>query len=662
MKRHEYLHDDFLKEARYLKEELIGRVDEIKTIKTWIKTVDGFDDKIDCTYIYGGPGLGKSMLMASVASDLSNDKHNHIFYYRFRGGDARNNKQTFVKLLRDSLISWSALNKICDKAEHLINEDDIFKDMEIRLAKIKELDPYSKRVSQTEEIEARPIFRLFIDGLDEVLAQDRSLLRLIESFQQQGIVTLMATRLENGAEALTESSWSDALVFKDDIYGLPPMSDNDIRAMLLDGMSKAQRKELIESDSEENFSNPIVQAISKKAEGLPLYIHLLLNDLQNNKYALAESNKLPDGLNKYYYELVGRMGINDIDSYKAPVITLLSLVNEPIDAQAIALVIDDIEDVAETEPLMENVILAVGTLLKQVATNEQTLGYTLYHQSFRDFINKAENDEKHPLHRNLVKMKKALYKRAAQWSELPNSNLKNHLFRKASAYTLSWQENGLEVVKNRLSNLEYLLERTEQLPATELENLLQEYELIQSKLAEDDQKEFYIWSSFFREKLHLMARVDEPMWKPSQSLFQLAYEDGGNSPLTKQAKTLLEENKIDFVWMKKRNQLKEYRRSGLLKVLQGHNHWVNGVQILNDGRILSYSDDKTLRLWSSQGEALAVFHFPVNSIIFRKIEEDFILATNDKYLLLYDVYKGNKKTSFGSIAKEVEQLLYKDGI
>ncbi len=410
-------------------------------------------------------------------------KNNHIFYYRFRGGDARNNKQSFIKLLRDSLLSWSALSEICEEAENLTHTDDMLKDLEIRIDKIKELEPFVKRVSKTEEIETRPIFRLFIDGLDEVLAEDRSILRLIESFQKQGILTLIATRLENGAEELVELSWSQALVFRDDIDGLPPMSDDDIRAMLLDGISKAQRKELIENDSdtEESLSNPIVQAISKKAEGLPLYIHLLLNDLQNSKYSLKEINKLPEGLNKYYYELVGRMGINDIDSYKAPVITLLSLTSEPIDTQAIALVLDDIEDVEETESLIEDVVLAVGTLLKQVTTKEETIGYTLYHQSFRDFINKAEGDEKHPLYRNLVKMKKALYRRAEQWRELPNSNLKNHLFRKASAYTLDWQENGLEVIKNRLTNLEYLLERTGQLSETELENIVKEYEEIQSK-------------------------------------------------------------------------------------------------------------------------------------------------------------------------------------
>jgi WD40 repeat protein len=41
-------------------------------------------------------------------------------------------------------------------------------------------------------------------------------------------------------------------------------------------------------------------------------------------------------------------------------------------------------------------------------------------------------------------------------------------------------------------------------------------------------------------------------------------------------------------------------------VLQGHQDEINGAMPLNDGRLLSWSDDKTLRLWDSTGAPLAV--------------------------------------------------------
>ena len=33
------------------------------------------------------------------------------------------------------------------------------------------------------------------------------------------------------------------------------------------------------------------------------------------------------------------------------------------------------------------------------------------------------------------------------------------------------------------------------------------------------------------------------------------------------------------------------------RVLEGHTHWVTCVSVLPDGRVVSGSDDKTLRVW-----------------------------------------------------------------
>lgn len=609
LQKYEYQHNDFLREARYLKEELIGRREEIAIIKNWFKTVDGFDDEEDCRYIHGGPGLGKSMIVASIVSDISNDKNHHTFYHRFRGGDARNSKYWFVKLLRDSLLSWTALNEITEEPEKLIDIDEIVKDIVLRIEKIKELKLFIKRTKDKEtkeirEIEKQPTLRVFIDGLDEVLSKEPSIFMLIQALQVQGVVTLISTRLENSAQRLVKASWSKPIVFDESVAGLPEMSNDDIRAMLLEGISKAQRKELIKNDEEDNetITNNIVQSIAKKAEGLPLYIQLLLNDIQINKYSITDASKIPNGLKDYYVELVGRMGINDIDSYKAPVIALLSLVNEPMDVSAIALTLEDMEDAQESEELIRNVLLSVGTLLKQATTPEETIGYTLYHQSFKDFILQARDDSNHQLHRTLNKAQKQLNAKTALWQELPDSNLKNHLFRQGNSYTLEWQKDGVTVVKNRLTDLEYLLTRIKYLQSAGLKGLLEEYEVVQNILPSSEQDGFHIWSSFFREKLHLIARVDEEFWQAHQSLFQFTYEDGLNSPLTKEAELLLSNDKIKFSWLKRKNRRKEFTRSGLLRVMEGHSALITGVKILNDGRILSYSDDSTLILWRNNEE------------------------------------------------------------
>ncbi|WP_207561023.1 AAA family ATPase [Sulfurimonas aquatica] len=130
------------------------------------------------------------------------------------------------------------------------------------------------------------------------------------------------------------------------------------------------------------------------------------------------------------------------------------------------------------------------------------------------------------------------------------------------------------------------------------------------------------WKKFFLEKAHLITGVDGINWRASQSLFQLAYEDGDNSPLSHNAEQLLEKDRVDFLWLKKRNRPKKFKRTGLLKVLEGHSDTIFGTEIFKDGRILSYSVDNTLRLWDSEGEPLRILEGHTSAVKGAKILED----------------------------------------
>jgi WD40 repeat protein len=56
-------------------------------------------------------------------------------------------------------------------------------------------------------------------------------------------------------------------------------------------------------------------------------------------------------------------------------------------------------------------------------------------------------------------------------------------------------------------------------------------------------------------------------------------------------------------------------RRACLKVLEGHTEAINGAAALRDGRILSWSDDETLRLWDGQsGACLKVFKGHTNRV------------------------------------------------
>lgn len=605
--RYEYQYLDYLQEAKYLKEELIGRREELKTIKKWIKSIDAFDEDHTCGFIHGGPGLGKSMLMASAAADLSNDNIHRLFYYRFRGGDARNSKYWFIKLLRQCLLNWEALSEVTKPSQdEILSLDEMLDDIYNRIECIMEIEPIS---ANKHHDEIKPVLRILIDGLDEVVMQEPSMIRVIESIRGKGVVLFIASRLENGGEKLLNMSWIEPLAFTNNVGELPRMSNSDIRAMLLESLSKSNRKLLIESDldNEDVISNPMVEKIAKKADGLPLYIHLLIHDLHHNKFSIENTNVLPDGLTDYYYELVGRMGINDVDSYKAPVVTLLSLVNEPIDIEAIAYILHDIEEAPSFINLLHDVIKSISSLLKEMKTPENTTGYTLYHQSFKEFILKGEVDQSHPLYWTVKKMKKSLSKKCMEWANLPLSNIKNHIFRFGIQYLCKWDTIGKDSCYSYLTNLVYLIERVGALPVSELRRLVNDYNLVTKINNINSEDPLFIWSSFIKENIHLISKIDEEKWNANQTLFQLAYIDGiKNSPLTSQCERLLDEEYVDFNWLKPNIRRPKYKRTGLIEVLQGHKNNILGA-LSKEDKIVTWSEDGTLRLWSISGDLLVIF-------------------------------------------------------
>lgn len=111
-----FLPDDFLREARVLGEDLVGRRAELREAKQWLKGRTGRDGAAGIGWIEGGPGLGKSTLMARFASDVSNAPAHRqgVYVHRFRAGDARNSRRAFLQLLQGALLSWGPLRAVTE--------------------------------------------------------------------------------------------------------------------------------------------------------------------------------------------------------------------------------------------------------------------------------------------------------------------------------------------------------------------------------------------------------------------------------------------------------------------------------------------------------------------------------------------------------------------
>ncbi|MBU3615841.1 AAA family ATPase [Polynucleobacter sp. JS-Polo-80-F4] len=107
------------------------------------------------------------------------------------------------------------------------------------------------------------------------------------------------------------------------------------------------------------------------------------------------------------------------------------------------------------------------------------------------------------------------------------------------------------------------------------------------------------WREIILSQNHLLARGDS-IWPAHKILLQLANEHADNSAITLAAQDWLESGACNWAWARNRNRPNTFYPSPMLGVMAGHSGQIRGVLPLSDGRILSWSADRTLRIWDSQ--------------------------------------------------------------
>ena len=139
-----------------------------------------------------------------------------------------------------------------------------------------------------------------------------------------------------------------------------------------------------------------------------------------------------------------------------------------------------------------------------------------------------------------------------------------------------------------------------------LEGVFEDYETLLSEAISEVAKRLEIWSDFFREKAHILRRGSDE-WPAHKILLQLAVEHADDSPLTIGAEQWLAEGRCEWLWLRRVPRLQHVQMNPCLAVLEGHRDQVGGALALKNGRLLSWSDDRTLRLWEvHSGFCLAV--------------------------------------------------------
>lgn len=361
---------DFTSEIIRDASQMVGRFEDQNKIEEAIKSLNE-----GVIWLTGTAGIGKSFLSARLMRDLEENNQNTntlILSYRFKIGDnTRCNREAFSEFIKERLIfsDFLEIEKLNEKGTAL----DKLKSCFDNLKKEKRL-------------------LILLDGMDEINIRDKEFTNDIPiSLNYPNIIWVCFGRPEPSLEDLFKLKGA-TMPFPE---GLPPMSSNDIRGMILEKIGPLKKK-LLSNDKEANeiIVNPFIDLVVNKAEGLPLYVKYVIGDVLANRYRVLDGEEiLPDSLHAYHEKLLNGLGISDLKFILTPLAALLAVAFEPLsinEIKSIFIYKKFISNDHNGEKLIENGLSAIAPMLRRAPDPEGEEGYTLFHFSLREHILKSK--------------------------------------------------------------------------------------------------------------------------------------------------------------------------------------------------------------------------------------------------------------------------------
>ncbi len=414
------LPEDFTDEVRAEADRLVGRRAELNQLKSAVKGCTG-----GVLWLAGQAGIGKSVLVARLARDLSNAPPTQVrvVAYRFRAGDSRCTTVGFVRYVVRELSAW--LNEIGGAHVHDTTPRG---DLDGLMAQLRQV--IGAVASAPTDRGRAPRAILVLDGLDEIVRYDPEFPELIFRHRAPGVVWVCAGRPESGLPERFSPERAEQ-VFPG---GLGGMSEADVREMLVEGAG-ARKYELLAHDRAEGerIVNPFVRAVEAHAQGLPLYVRFVVEDLVRGEFSCVDPGWLPRGLSAYYEDIIRRLGLGDLQALVSPAMVTLAWSEGPLSREALDELLrwrGLLASGAASAELLDRAMEHLRPLTRLAPTGSQAsgrpvLGYMPYHDSLRAHLRES------PLTQNASTLAREAYARAAAQIDTfaPGGHLRPYLER-----------------------------------------------------------------------------------------------------------------------------------------------------------------------------------------------------------------------------------------
>lgn len=405
---------DFETDALSDAARLVGRNAEIEKAKNTIKK-----HSQGVLWIHGAGGIGKSFLAAKLAVDLKGDPRKTLrIFWRFQSGDPRATAEAFLEHSIKQLASWLRQPA---RIRDLQNRVDLEK-------RLRELLGYISQdeTTQTTQYPKRVLF--ILDGIDEIARLDSEFTKIPFEMNFPNVVWLCVGR-EEGKLAAIFSPQNCVHVFEE---GVPPLSSEDIRAMMLEQPGE-MKYGLLKRDVEqitadrERTQNPFVESVVENAKGLPLYVRFVIDDLIRGVYDFNDEKRLPDGLADYYQRILNRLSIGDLQSILTPTMMLIALAGSPLDRECVYDLMTGMRRILPGDDgkiLLDKALEHAQTLLRKDPTAWETEGFRLCHDTLREYLllNQETNQQRTLMSDDLAQL-------VINWQKLAEGRGLNYLFR-----------------------------------------------------------------------------------------------------------------------------------------------------------------------------------------------------------------------------------------
>ena len=341
------------KEIADASKEMVGRKEDLKKILDLLNDNPINKNSGSIYWVFGKPGSGKSYLAYAVASELISLKISNTLTVFFRFKQDKENRRSFddfIIFLYYKIFEFLQLKDFSDKRKSTVSIDNIISIL-----------PENK-----DEIN----LNIIIDGIDEILINEPKVADIPFDIDKPYIKWIIFSQ-ENRELRKKYDNSKVRNVFEN---GLPKLTNSDIL-------------NIIPTDT--RITKKYTEKVLKYAKGLPLYVYYLAIEIKNGKHDFNPKH-LPKGLNDYYIRHFKEYA-HPYDSTTSLCMLALSLFvkfKEPItrdrlyhflkyDYDGIEIDLDD-----EINKFFERTKI----FLDQKVTSDDQIEYSIFHNSFRRFI------------------------------------------------------------------------------------------------------------------------------------------------------------------------------------------------------------------------------------------------------------------------------------